>query len=455
MSLRKRLGEDPANNNVVHINYPEDEVKETSYQELKGHLHYKVIDKVDLAVLSQTSSEMVEKNLESAILKVLSEEPELSINKTERAQLVSELKNELLGLGPLEPLLSDNTITEIMCNDYKKIFIERNGKIVSAPVRFRNNRHLLKIIDKIAAAVGRRIDESSPMVDARLKDGSRVNAIIPPLALDGPALTIRKFSEDPLQVNDLIRFGSISPEAAKVMKAVVKMRLNVIVSGGTGSGKTTLLNVFSSFIPSHDRIVTVEDSAELQLQQKHVIRLETRPPNIEGHGEVTIRDLVRNCLRMRPDRIVVGEVRGGEALDMIQAMNTGHDGSLTTIHANTPRDCLYRLETLVSMGGLEITEMAIRRQIASAIEVIVQVARLSDGSRKVVSITEVSGMEGDIITLQEIFKFEQTGVNENGKVSGQFKSTGIRPRFSTRLKAFGIELKGDLFSERPERNRML
>ena len=455
MSLRKRLGEDPANNNVVHINYPEDEIKETSYQELKGHLHYKVIDKVDLAVLSQTSSEMVEKNLESAILKVLSEEPELSINKTERAQLVSELKNELLGLGPLEPLLSDNTITEIMCNDYKKIFIERNGKIVSAPVRFRNNRHLLKIIDKIAAAVGRRIDESSPMVDARLKDGSRVNAIIPPLALDGPALTIRKFSEDPLQVNDLIRFGSISPEAAKVMKAVVKMRLNVIVSGGTGSGKTTLLNVFSSFIPSHDRIVTVEDSAELQLQQKHVIRLETRPPNIEGHGEVTIRDLVRNCLRMRPDRIVVGEVRGGEALDMIQAMNTGHDGSLTTIHANTPRDCLYRLETLVSMGGLEITEMAIRRQIASAIEVIVQVARLSDGSRKVVSITEVSGMEGDIITLQEIFKFEQTGVNENGKVSGQFKSTGIRPRFSTRLKAFGIELKGDLFSERPERNRML
>jgi len=455
MSLRKRLGEDPANNNVVHINYPEDEVKETSYQELKGHLHYKVIDKVDLAVLSQTSSEMVEKNLESAILKVLSEEPELSINKTERAQLVSELKNELLGLGPLEPLLSDNTITEIMCNDYKKIFIERNGKIVSAPIRFRNNRHLLKIIDKIAAAVGRRIDESSPMVDARLKDGSRVNAIIPPLALDGPALTIRKFSEDPLQVNDLIRFGSISPEAAKVMKAVVKMRLNVIVSGGTGSGKTTLLNVFSSFIPSHDRIVTVEDSAELQLQQKHVIRLETRPPNIEGHGEVTIRDLVRNCLRMRPDRIVVGEVRGGEALDMIQAMNTGHDGSLTTIHANTPRDCLYRLETLVSMGGLEITEMAIRRQIASAIEVIVQVARLSDGSRKIVSITEVSGMEGDIITLQEIFKFEQTGVNENGKVSGQFKSTGIRPRFSTRLKAFGIELKGDLFSERPERNRML
>ena len=455
MSLRKRLGEDPANDNVVHINYPEDEIKETSYQELKGHLHYKVIDKVDLAVLSQTSSEMVEKNLESAILKVLSEEPELSINKTERAQLVSELKNELLGLGPLEPLLSDNTITEIMCNDYKKIFIERNGKIVSAPIRFRNNRHLLKIIDKIAAAVGRRIDESSPMVDARLKDGSRVNAIIPPLALDGPALTIRKFSEDPLQVNDLIRFGSISPEAAKVMKAVVKMRLNVIVSGGTGSGKTTLLNVFSSFIPSHDRIVTVEDSAELQLQQKHVIRLETRPPNIEGHGEVTIRDLVRNCLRMRPDRIVVGEVRGGEALDMIQAMNTGHDGSLTTIHANTPRDCLYRLETLVSMGGLEITEMAIRRQIASAIEVIVQVARLSDGSRKVVSITEVSGMEGDIITLQEIFKFEQTGVNENGKVSGQFKSTGIRPRFSTRLKAFGIELKGDLFSERPERNRML
>ena len=455
MGLRERLGKDSVSNKVVHTKYPKDETRETAYQELKGRLHYKVIDKIDLSVLSQTSNKIMERKLESAILTVLNEEQDLDMNKIEREQLVLEIKNELLGLGPLEPLLADHTITEIMCNNYNELYVERKGRIMKAPVRFRDDRHLLKIIDKIAAAVGRRIDESAPMVDARLKDGSRVNAIIPPLSIDGPALTIRKFSKDPMQVNDLIRFGSISSPATKVMEAVVKMRLNVIISGGTGSGKTTLLNVFSSFIPSHERIITVEDSAELQLQQEHVIRLETRPPNIEGHGHVTIRDLVRNCLRMRPDRIVVGEVRGGEALDMIQAMNTGHDGSLTTIHANSPRDCLYRLETLVSMGGLDITEMAIRRQIASAIELIVQVARLSDGSRKVVSITEVSGMEGDVVTLQEIFKFEQTGVNENGKVLGQFKSTGIRPRFSTKLKAFGIELKGDLFSERPERNRML
>jgi pilus assembly protein CpaF len=304
----------------------------------------------------------------------------------------------------------------------------------------------MKIIDKIATNIGRRIDESSPMVDARLADGSRVNAIISPLAIDGPSLTIRKFSKDPLKVADLIKFGSISAQAARLMEGVVKARLNVIISGGTGSGKTTMLNVFSSFIPHDERIITIEDSAELQLQQDHVVRLETRPPNMEGHGEITIRDLVKNCLRMRPDRIVVGEVRSGEALDMMQAMSTGHDGSITTLHANSPRDCLSRLETLVAMGGLDISEKAIRRQIASAVHVIVQVARLTDGSRKVISFSEITGMEGNTITLQEIFKFEQTGVDQQGKVMGQFGPTGIRPAFSRKLKAYGFELDGNMFN---------
>lgn len=443
MSLRQRLGKAPAGDAVMPTT-PEDDEKQAAYQHLKGRMHYKVIDKIDLAQLSQNFDASVDKDLENAIAQVLDDEDN-QLGPEERQRLVLEIKDEVLGLGPLEPLLADESVTEIMCNRYNKIFVERGGRLTKVPVRFRDDAHLLKIIDKIATSVGRRIDESSPMVDARLADGSRVNAIIPPLALDGPSLTIRKFAKDPLKVNDLIRFGSFSSELARVMEGVVLARLNVIISGGTGSGKTTLLNVFSSFIPKDERIVTIEDSAELQMQQEHVVRLETRPANIEGSGEVAMRDLVKNSLRMRPDRIVVGECRGGEALDMMQAMSTGHDGSLTTVHANNPRDCISRLETLVSMGGLDISEKAIRRQISSAVDVIVQVARLSDGSRKVTSFCEVTGMEGDMVTMQEIFKFTQTGVDDRGKVQGEFGPTGIRPSFSQKLKSFGFDLDSSLF----------
>ncbi len=442
MGLRSRLGI------ITGEKTGGDKIKtaqsESDYYAVKSKIHYNVIEHINLSVLSKSNDEAMVAELEKAIRMVINEQ-NLTLSEQENEQLVLEIKNEVLGLGPLEPLLADESISEIMCNSYDRVYIERNGRLQKIPVRFSDDNHLLKIIDKIVTAVGRRIDESSPLVDARLLDGSRVNAIIPPLAIDGPALTIRKFKKDPLKVDDLIRFGSISSEAARLMEGVVKARLNVIISGGTGSGKTTMLNVFSSFIPKNDRIVTIEDSAELQLQQDHVVRLETRPPNIEGHGEITMRELVKNCLRMRPDRIVVGEVRSGEALDMMQAMSTGHDGSLTTLHANTPRDCLSRLETLVAMGGLDISEKAIRRQIASAVHIIVQVARLSDGSRKVTSFTEVTGMEGAIITLQEIFKFEQTGVDENGKVIGHFGPTGIRPFFSQKLKSHGFDLDGNMF----------
>ena len=453
MGLRERLGRPVENNKKPEKGKSQEAAPspavmemQSAFQELKGRMHYKVIDQVDLGRLSKLDDEVASRELETAIKTVLENE-NVSLPQQEREQLVLEIRHEVLGLGPLEPLLADETISEIMCNSYDRIYIEQNGRLTKAPIRFRDDAHLLKIIDKIATAVGRRVDESSPMVDARLADGSRVNAIIPPLALDGPALTIRKFSKDPLQVEDMVRFGSISRATAKVMEGVVKARLNVIISGGTGSGKTTLLNVFSSFIPPNERIVTVEDSAELQLQQEHVVRLETRPPNIEGHGEVTMRDLVKNCLRMRPDRIVVGECRSGEALDMMQAMSTGHDGSLTTIHANSPRDCISRLETLVSMGGLEISEKAIRRQIASALDVIVQVARLSDGTRKVISFSEVTGMESDTVTLQEIFRYEQTGVDAMGNVKGHFGPTGIRPAFAGKLAAHGFDLDADLFGD--------
>jgi len=444
MSLRQRLGKGPGGQTPVSCQQPEDDARQAAFQELKGRMHYKVIDKVDLAQISQAADGSMDKELEGAIAQVLEGES-VQLAPDERARLIIEIKDEVMGLGPLEPLLADESVSEIMCNGYNRVYVERCGRLTKATARFRDDAHLLKIIDKIATKVGRRIDESSPMVDARLADGSRVNAIIPPLALDGPSLTIRKFAKDPLTVADLIRYGSITPELAQVIKGVVTARLNVVISGGTGSGKTTLLNVFSSFIPFGERIVTIEDSAELQLQQEHVVRLETRPPNIEGVGQVTMRDLVRNCLRMRPDRIVVGECRGGEALDMMQAMSTGHDGSLTTIHANSPRDCVSRMETLVSMGGLDISERAIRRQIASAVEVIVQVARLSDGSRKVISFSEITGMEGDMVTMQEIFKFQQSGVDEKGKVIGHFGPTGIRPSFSEKLKSHGVDLDSGLF----------
>jgi pilus assembly protein CpaF len=369
------------------------------------------------------------------------------LSASERDILVREIKNEVLGLGPLEPLLADPTINDILVNGSQSVYVERRGRLEKVSVRFRDDQHLLKIIDKIATSVGRRIDESSPMVDARLADGSRVNAVIPPLALDGPSLSIRKFAVDPLRVDDLIRIGTITPATARLMEAIVKTRLNVIISGGTGTGKTTFLNVMSSFIPTYERIVTIEDSAELQLQQDHIVRLETRPANIEGHGEITLRDLVKNCLRMRPDRIVVGEVRGGEALDMMQAMNTGHDGSLTTIHANTPRDALSRLETMISMAGLEIPDKAIRQQVASAVHIVIQLSRLSDGTRRLVSLSEITGLEGETISMQEIFRYTQTGVDDRGRVQGRFGPTGIRPRCAERIKAHGIELESAMFNE--------
>ncbi|MDD4588308.1 MAG: CpaF family protein [Heliobacteriaceae bacterium] len=365
-----------------------------------------------------------------------------------RQKIVEEMLDEVLGFGPIQPLLDDPTVSEVMVNGPHKVYVERKGKLVLSKVRFRDHEHVMHVIEKIVAPIGRRIDESMPMVDARLPDGSRVNAIIPPLALTGPTITIRKFSKDPLQVADLVRFGSLSPEMAKLLEACVRSRLNVVVSGGTGSGKTTTLNVLSSFIPDDERIVTIEDAAELQLRQEHVITLETRPANIEGKGAITMRDLVKNSLRMRPDRIVVGEVRSGEALDMLQAMNTGHDGSLTTGHANTPRDMLARLETMVLMAGMDLPVRAIREQTASAIDLIVQQSRLKDGSRKITHITEVLGMEGDTIVLQDIFVFEQTGLDENKRVVGQFKATGIRPKFMSRLEVANINLPADIFARR-------
>lgn len=445
MGLKDRLGR-PGTLTVVSGGAPaQKDHRETALQEIKGRVHYKVIEQMDLSLLGAADQKKVEKELEGFIRSVLQEESD-PLNQGERETLVHEIKNEVLGLGPLEPLLADPTISDILVNGHQKVYVERQGKLERVHMRFRDDQHLLKIIDKITSAVGRRIDESSPMVDARLADGSRVNAIIPPLALDGPSLSIRKFAVDPLKTEDLVHLGTITPEVARFLEGVVKARLNVLISGGTGSGKTTLLNVLSSFIPAAERIVTIEDSAEIQLQQDHVMRLETRPPNIEGKGEITLRDLVRNSLRMRPDRIVVGEVRGGEALDMMQAMNTGHDGSLTTIHANSPRDALSRLETMISMAGLEIPDKAIRQQVASAVQVIVQLARLSDGSRRLISLQEITGMESDIVTMQEIFKFTQTGVDDRGRVIGQFGPTGIRPRCGERIKAFGIDLKEDIFS---------
>jgi len=444
VSLRSRLGVSAINGGVLEAEQG-DSTRERALQDFKARVHYKVIEQLDLAALSGSDKDKAEKDLEEAIRLVVAGEPD-PLTHQEREHLAWEIKNEVLGLGPLEPLLADPSLSEILVNGPDRVYVERGGRLQKVAVRFRDDQHLLKIIDKIASAVGRRIDEASPMVDARLADGSRVNAIIGPLALDGPCLSIRKFAVDPLKVDDLIRLGAFTAAAAKFLEAVVKSRLNVLISGGTGTGKTTLLNVLSAFIPSNERIVTIEDSAELQLQQDHVVRLETRPPNIEGLGEVTMRDLVRNSLRMRPDRIVVGEVRGGEALDMMQAMNTGHDGSLTTVHANSPRDAISRLETMMSMAGLDIPDKAIRQQIASAVHVIVQVSRLADGSRRLTSVQEITGMEGDTLTMQEIFRFHQTGLDERGRVLGQFGPTGIRARWSDRIASFGIDLDGDIFS---------
>jgi pilus assembly protein CpaF len=413
-----------------------------AYLDLKTRVQSRLIAELDPS-MDVTHTEEVRSNIEELFDTVLSEEG-IILSRAERQRLFEQIVAEILGYGPLEPLLKDPSITEIMVNGPKNIYLERGGKIERAPAVFENDDHVMRIIDRIVAPLGRRVDEASPYVDARLPDGSRVNAVIPPISLVGPTLTIRKFSAVPLTVENLIEYGSITPEVVEFLKACVYSRLNLIISGGTGSGKTTLLNILSGFIPNNERIITIENAAELQLRQEHVVTLESRPPNIEGRGEVTIRDLVINCLRMRPDRIVVGECRGAEALDMLQAMNTGHDGSLTTAHSNTPRDTLARLETMVLMAGMELPVRAIREQIASAVNLIVHQDRLRDGSRKVVNVTEVQGMEGDVIVLSDLFVFEQTGV-EAGKVIGRLRPTGIRPRFMQIIETSGIHLPPNIF----------
>lgn len=416
-----------------------------SFQEVKSRLHRTLINRMDLSKLGALTPDQVHAEVSRLAETVLAQEA-MPLSTSERERLVRDIQHELFGLGPLEPLLADPTISDILVNSHSRIYIERGGKIEVTNVAFKDDEHLMRVIERIVSSVGRRIDESSPMVDARLKDGSRVNAIIPPLAIDGPVLSIRRFGAEPLRMNSLIENKALTRDIADMLEMCVNARLNILISGGTGAGKTTLLNALSAYISEEQRIVTIEDSAELQLQQPHVVRLETRPPNIEGRGEVTQRDLVRNALRMRPDRIVIGEVRGGEAIDMLQAMNTGHDGSLTTIHANTPRDALSRLETMIQMTGMRLSERAMRQQVASALDLVLQVARLSDGSRRVTSISEITGMEGDTITMQEIFMYERTGMNQ-GQVIGRFRPTGIRPRFAEKLKSYGMQLPRIFFEE--------
>lgn len=418
---------------------PNSFVATNEYTDLKARIHDRLLEILDLSLIEKLSEADLQREIRKLTTSILAEEGmRTPLNAEERERLYQEIEHEILGLGPIEPFMKDPTVSDVLVNSYKQIYVERFGKLHPTEARFKDDAHLRKIIDRIVSAVGRRIDESTPMVDARLKDGSRVNAIIPPAAIDGPALSIRRFAVDPLELEDLITLRSLTAEIGEILKGIVQCRLNVLISGGTGTGKTTMLNVLSRFVPHDERIVTIEDSAELQLKQDHVVRLETRPPNIEGKGEITQRDLVRNSLRMRPDRIIVGEVRAAEVVDMLQAMNTGHDGSLTTIHANSPRDALLRLETLVAMAGMSIPTEAVRRYISSALDVIIQIARLIDGSRKVVSLSEITGMEGNVITMQEIFNFEQTGVNKEGHVTGRFRMTGIMPRFIERFKANGI-----------------
>ncbi len=414
------------------------------YTDLKVTLHQKLIERINLAALETMSREQVGRDIGDIVTDML-KEINHALNLTERRQLVEDILDELLGLGPLEPLLKDPTISDIMVNSATMVFIERRGKIEEVGTRFANDAHLLRIIGKMVSRVGRRVDESSPMVDARLADGSRINAIIPPLALDGPVLSIRKFSKVPIDMDKLVGLGSMPAECAEVLRGVVASRRNVLIAGGTGSGKTTMLNAMSASIDSHERVVTIEDSAELQLQQRHVVRLETRPANIEGRGEVNQRDLVKNALRMRPDRVILGEIRSGEAFDMLQAMNTGHDGSMTTVHANTPRDALSRVEQMIGMSGIDISPKSARAQIASAIHVVLQLERLSDGRRKLTSIAEVTGMEGEIILMQEIFKFVREGLGPNGEVLGEMRPMGIRPKFMEVLNARGIHLPSSLF----------
>jgi len=417
------------------------------FQELKGKIHHKLVDQLDMTKLAQNASEEVHAQVQQ-IVSALCDEADSLLNYNERQRLAQEILDETFGLGPLEPLLADPLISDILINGPHQVYIEKGGQLVLTDVKFKDDGHLLHVIDKIVSPLGRRCDEVSPMVDARLKDGSRVNAIIPPLAIDGPSMSIRRFGKDPLTWEDYVRFRSCAPEMVEFLRACVISGLNILILGGTGSGKTTLLNNLSSFIPDDERIVTIEDAAELLLRQPHVVRLETRPPNIEGKGRITIRDLLINALRMRPDRIVVGECRGAETLDMLQAMNTGHEGSMTTLHANNTRDAVQRVETMVMMAGFELPSRAIRQQFASAINVIVQAARLTGGPRKITAITEVQGMEGDVVTMQDIFRFEQDGVGQNGKAYGRMAATGVRPGFLDRLRAAGADVDNDWFAPR-------
>jgi pilus assembly protein CpaF len=422
------------------------DARSRNYQELKSRVHHDLLNRLDLERLTRLQREVAEPEIRSLIVVMLERESAATpLSLFERESLIADVINELFGLGPLEMLLHDGSISDILVNRHDQVYIEREGKLEETEIMFKDDAHLMQIIERIVSSVGRRIDESSPMVDARLADGSRVNAIVPPLALDGPTMSIRRFRTDRLGAQDLVKRDSWTDPMLEFLQAVVACRLNLIVSGGTGSGKTTLLNVLSGFIGATERVVTIEDAAELKLRQRHVVRLETRPANIEGKGAVRARELVVNALRMRPDRIIVGEVRSEEALDMLQAMNTGHDGSLTTVHANSQRDALYRLDTMVAMANLNIPERAIRQQIASAINVIVQVSRMADGTRKVTGISEITGMEGDVITMQDIFVFDRTGIGPGGKVQGQFRATGIRPKCSERIAAAGMPLRADMF----------
>ncbi|MBW3510070.1 MULTISPECIES: CpaF family protein [Janthinobacterium] len=441
MTLRERLA---ANETVRPATHGQGALALHAYQELKKTMHQTILDRIDLERLKRLTAEQFKHELALLVQRVIEEE-RIVLNQHERHSLVLDIQHEMLGFGPLEPLLADASVSDILVNTCDKVYVERGGRLQLTDVTFHDNAHLMKIIEKIVSRVGRRVDESSPMVDARLPDGSRVNAIIPPLAVDGPILSIRRFAVQPLTIANLLDYKSLTPPMVQVLQALGQAKVNILISGGTGSGKTTLLNVLSGFIPGSERIVTIEDAAELALRQPHVVRLETRPPNIEGKGEVSQRALVRNALRMRPDRIILGEVRGAEALDMLQAMNTGHEGSLATIHSNTARDALARLENMVGMASVNLTPRATRQQICSAVTVVMQVSRLTDGARKLVSLQEVTGMEGDIIAMHEIFRFEQTGVDADGKVLGHFCATGVRPRFTERLRMFGAPVPDSVF----------
>ena len=449
MSLRERLIREPSAPGVALFGRGDEAAGPGGgnvYQEMKARLHRAIINRMDLTKLGQLDPEQLHAEVSRLVEDMIAAE-NAPLSVSERERLIGEVRHELFGLGPLEPLLADPEVCDILVNSPKQVYIERRGKLELTNIEFKDDEHLMRVIERIVSTVGRRIDESSPMVDARLQDGSRVNAIIPPLSLDGPVLSIRRFGAEPLRMASLIEKNALTKDMADMFQMCVSARLNILISGGTGAGKTTLLNALSSYIPDDQRIVTIEDSAELQLQQPHVVRLETRPPNIEGKGEVAQRDLVKNALRMRPDRIVIGEVRGGEAIDMLQAMNTGHDGSLTTIHANTPRDALTRLETMIQMTGMRLSDRAMRQQVASALDLVIQAARLSDGTRRITSISEITGMEGETITMQEIFLFERKGVDKDGKVIGRYRPTGVRPRFAERLKQYGMQLPRVFFEE--------